>query len=68
MALSEFQLIARYFDRAGLAPPGAEGVVLGIGDDAAILRVPPGHDLLVSIDTLVDGVHFPVGMAARDVG
>ena len=66
MPLSEFQLIARYF--AGLSPPDAEGVVLGIGDDAAILRLPPGEDLLVSIDTLVAGVHFPPFLSPRAIG
>jgi thiamine-monophosphate kinase len=67
MPLSEFQLIARFFAAADIARDG-EGVVLGIGDDAAILRPPAGEDLLVSIDTLVDGVHFPHDMAPRDIG
>ena len=66
MPLSEFQLIARYFD--ALTPSGAEGVLLGIGDDCAILRPPPGEDLLVSIDTLVSGVHFPPSLPARAIG
>ncbi len=61
MALGEFELIARYFDDARFAVPGAAGVVLGIGDDCAILRVPVGEDLLISVDTLVSGVHFPAG-------
>ncbi|MEP7097751.1 MAG: thiamine-phosphate kinase, partial [Dokdonella sp.] len=43
-------------------------VRLGIGDDAAILGVPPGHDLIVSTDTLVAGVHFPLQTSARDLG
>ncbi len=67
MPLSEFQLIARYF--SGLATAGpAEGVLLGIGDDAAILRLPRGEDLVVSIDTLVSGVHFPASLSPRAVG
>lgn len=50
----EFDLIARHFSR-----PAARGdVALGVGDDAAILRVPTGQDLVVSMDTLVAGVHF----------
>lgn len=48
--------------------PPAPDVLLGIGDDAAILRLPPGEDLLVSTDTLVAGVHFPWGTAAFDIG
>ena len=67
MALSEFELIARYFAASDIAGSG-EGVVLGIGDDAAILRPPPGEELVVSIDTLVAGVHFPQSMSARDIG
>jgi len=35
-----------------------DDVVLGIGDDCAILEPAPGHELLVSTDTLVEGVHF----------
>jgi thiamine-monophosphate kinase len=33
-------------------------VAQGIGDDAAILRVPDGHQLIVSTDASVEGVHF----------
>jgi thiamine-monophosphate kinase len=43
-------------------------VRLGIGDDAAILAPPPGHDLVVSTDTLVAGVHFTPLTSARDLG
>lgn len=50
--MSEFDLIRRYFTRA---TPGA---VLGVGDDAALLRVTPGMELVVSTDMLVSGTHF----------
>ena len=43
-------------------------VALGIGDDAALLTPPPGHELAVAIDTLVEGVHFPRGTAPADIG
>jgi thiamine-monophosphate kinase len=43
-------------------------VRLGIGDDAALLAPPAGHELAVSTDTLVAGVHFPAGTSARDLG
>jgi len=49
---SEFDLIQRYFTRA---TPGA---VLGVGDDAALLRVGSGMELAVSTDILVGGTHF----------
>jgi thiamine-monophosphate kinase len=58
MALNEFGLIQRYFK--GLTPATPD-VVLGIGDDAALLTVPDGHELVWSIDTLVEGVHFAHG-------
>src|SRR5262249_7128102 len=48
----EFDLIRRYFTHRS---PGA---VLGVGDDAAIVRVKRGCELLVSADMLVAGRHF----------
>lgn len=55
MALSEFSLIEQYF--AELTAK-RDDVVLGIGDDCALLQCPPQHQLAVSIDTLVENVHF----------
>ena len=37
---------------------GGKGVCLGIGDDCAILRVPRGHELLVTTDLSLEGRHF----------
>lgn len=45
-----------------------DDVRLGIGDDAAVLAVPTGQELVVAIDTLVEGVHFPQGTVAADIG
>lgn len=45
-----------------------EEVLIGPGDDAAMLRCPPGEQLLITTDTLNEGVHFPVGAPARSVG
>jgi thiamine-monophosphate kinase len=50
--LSEFDLIQRYFTRP------APNAVLGVGDDAALLRVAEGMELAVSTDMLVSGTHF----------
>jgi len=61
----EFELIARIRDRCAVA---REDVRLGIGDDAALLAVPAGHILAVSMDTLIAGVHFPANTRAFDVG
>ncbi len=65
MPLSEFQLISNFFTRQ---PVTRADVALGIGDDAALLRVPEGQCLAVSIDTLVEGVHFLQGIASADLG
>ncbi|WP_151671655.1 thiamine-phosphate kinase [Nitrincola schmidtii] len=53
--MGEFELIQRYFVRK---QPTSSNVLLGIGDDAALLHVPEGELLVVSVDTLVSGVHF----------
>ena len=60
----EFALIDRIRARATRRPD----VVLGIGDDAAVLAVPPGQQLVVTSDTLVAGVHFPEETAPADLG
>ncbi|MEP6484476.1 MAG: thiamine-phosphate kinase [Rudaea sp.] len=63
--MSEFSLIAVIRERCAVA---REDVRLGIGDDAALLVVPAGHQLVVSTDTLVAGVHFPASATAGDIG
>ncbi len=45
-----------------------DDVLIGPGDDAAMLRCPPGEQLLITTDTLNEGVHFPAGTPARSVG
>jgi len=49
---TEFELIARYF-----SPPTTHTLLAG-GDDAALLQVSPGAQLVVSTDMLVGGRHF----------
>ncbi len=56
--LGEFELIERIARRASRAARVASGVVLGIGDDAALLRLRADEDAVVSTDALVEGVHF----------
>jgi thiamine-monophosphate kinase len=63
--LSEQALIERFFAGRG---PSRDDVMLGIGDDAAILRVPPGAELVATVDAIVEGVHFLAGADAADVG
>lgn len=60
----EFALIDRIRRRVA----AREDVPLGIGDDAALLRVPAGSWLAVATDTLNDGVHFPADTAPADLG
>ena len=50
--MTEFELIQTHFKTIG------EDVELGIGDDAAVVNVPIGRQLVVSSDTLISGVHF----------
>jgi len=64
---SEEGLIARYF--APLAGPGADG----LRDDAATLTPTPGHDLVVTADALVAGIHYfpddpPASIARKALG
>jgi thiamine-monophosphate kinase len=63
--MDEFELIQRYFSRLGSA---RADVLLGVGDDAAILRVPDDADLAAAVDTIVAGRHFPEGSDARSIG
>jgi thiamine-monophosphate kinase len=65
LALSEFDLIEKYFTQSG--PPG-ENVILGVGDDCALLQPPAGKELAVTIDTLAEGVHFAPGSDPEGLG
>ena len=65
MPLGEFELIEKYLSRLGAR---RDDVVLGVGDDAALLRPPPGLELAWAADTIVEGVHFPADLPAEDVG
>jgi thiamine-monophosphate kinase len=62
--MDEFELIRRYFDRRN----AASGVVVGIGDDGAVLEPTPDKQQVQVIDTLVEGVHFPAGTHPADIG
>jgi thiamine-monophosphate kinase len=62
--LGEFDIIARYFTRA----TRRQDVLLGVGDDAALLLPPPGQALVAATDTLVEGRHFLPGTPAAALG
>jgi thiamine-monophosphate kinase len=63
--MDEFELIRRYFARMGA---DRADVDLGVGDDAALLRVPEGMDLVAAVDTIVEGRHFTAGTDPRSIG
>jgi thiamine-monophosphate kinase len=65
MACGEFDLIARYFTRFRTQ---RQDVLLGIGDDCALLSVGEKQQLAVSTDTLVEGVHFLPTIDPADLG
>ena len=67
MSGGEFELIGAIADALGPATSG-DGVTVGPGDDAAVLAVPPGRELVASTDTLVAGRHYPPGAPAENIG
>ncbi len=66
MAMGEHDIIRRYFavPELMLARPEIE---LGIGDDAAVLRIPEGKHLVTATDALVEGAHFPTDASAESI-
>lgn len=67
--LGEFDLIDRFFGRAARAGRTEGGaVVLGIGDDCALLTPTAGHQWLVTADMLVEGRHFLSTVSPRRLG
>lgn len=63
--MDEFEIIRTYF---ATQPVTRADVTLGIGDDAALLRVPAGQELVATTDTLVAGVHFLDDADPADLG
>ncbi len=63
--MPEFALIERL---ARVVNARGEGVVLGIGDDAAVLDLAPGERLVAATDTLNEGIHFLAGTDPERLG
>ena len=61
-ALSEFDLIRRYFEGH------TRRALLGVGDDCALVRPNAGLDLALTTDMLVEGRHFAADAAPRSLG
>lgn len=64
MTIGEFELIRQYF---ASIYSNRRDVKLGIGDDAAVLRTPEDQHLVVTVDTLVQGIHFDEGCAPENL-
>lgn len=64
MAQDEFEIIETYFSNIRTSGSATR---LGIGDDAAVVDLPPGMQLVVSMDTLIAGVHFPMQTSPADI-
>ena len=64
--MDEFALIERIGAQLGGEAP--QWLVLGPGDDGAVVRPPAGHDIASSIDSFLADVHFPAGADAELIG
>ncbi len=64
MSVGEFDIIDRYFKRR----TSRKDILLGIGDDAAVLAAPADKRLVIAMDTIVAGVHFPHDTLPADIG
>ena len=63
--MDEFRLIDTLIAPRAVARPD---VLLGIGDDAALVLPPQGEVLVLAIDTMVEGVHFLPGILPETLG
>lgn len=63
--MNEFEIIEHFFKDAH--PTSKGDLALGIGDDAAIINVPDDSELVLSMDTLVSGVHFFEDTSPEDI-
>ncbi len=64
VALSEFDLIQQYFTLPLKHPVNK----LGVGDDCALMSIPDGYELAITVDTMVEGVHFFSGADPYQLG
>jgi thiamine-monophosphate kinase len=63
--MKEFSLIEKYFSHHKTQ---RNDVILGIGDDCAILRPPANQELVVTTDSLIESIHFLRNTSAADIG
>jgi len=62
--MNEFEIIKTFFRHQ---PVHRKDVILGSGDDCALVKIPPDQQLAISIDTFISGVHFPEDSLAYDI-
>src|ERR1700690_160360 len=63
----EFKLIERTARR--FANQARDGLRIGIGDDAAVIRPRKGYELVVTTDAFLEDVHFLIGVhSPADIG
>jgi thiamine-monophosphate kinase len=65
--MDEFRLIDAIVLELGDRAAG-EWIKVGPGDDCAVVAMQPDHDAVASIDTLIEGVHFPADQSGRLIG
>lgn len=63
--MKEFELIKHFFTEQTVK---RKDVLLGIGDDCAVIASTEKQNIVVTTDTLVAGVHFPLDTPARAIG
>ncbi len=62
--MNEFSIINQYFTNCGQSPFCVDK---GIGDDAAVMTPPQGSQLVMTMDTLIEDVHFPALTSPADI-
>ncbi|MBL4942693.1 MAG: thiamine-phosphate kinase [Colwellia sp.] len=63
--MKEFELIKHFFTEQAVR---RKDVLLGIGDDCAVVSSAANQSIVVTTDTLVAGVHFPLGTSPKAIG
>jgi thiamine-monophosphate kinase len=60
--MNEFDLIEKYFNWKN-----EDSSLLGVGDDCALISIDSQYQIATSVDTLIEGVHFPKNTSASDI-
>ena len=62
--MDEFEIIRLFFQKQ----QAVSSIPIGIGDDGAIVQPSSNKNLIVTTDTSISGVHFPVNSEVSDIG